>query len=57
MAFLPISKNIRYSTFGIWYIPSERFLDPPPLLSILYMGHLTGSFLTQPNPWPQRSAS
>ena len=28
-----------------WYIPRERFLDPPPLLSILYMG-LTGSVLT-----------
>ena len=28
---------------------------PPPLLSILYMG-LTGSVLTYPNLWPQRSA-
>ena len=28
-----------------WFIPSIRFLDPPPLLSILYMG-LTRSVLT-----------
>ena len=50
---------MRQLKYLFWYIPSIRFLDPPlgpPLLSILYMG-LTGSVLTYPNLWPQRSAS
>jgi len=43
-----------------WYIPRERFLDPPPLLSILYMTIYFSAnlllFIFLPNPWLQRSA-
>ena len=47
----------RLSKLDIWYIPRERFLDPPgPPPPINFVHGSYRKCLDLPNPWPQRSA-